>query len=71
MKRKLIRVGGATATMAWLALSHLARPARVALADDDAKGAYGITSLGETCGGKCSADVICCKIVVVQPAPPP
>jgi hypothetical protein len=46
-----------------LALAHAAapRPARAA----DITHAWGISTVGETCEGRCTRDTLCCRIVII------
>lgn len=49
-----------------LAVAHAAVP-DVARADD-IKQQWGISTLGETCGGKCLKGNVCCTVLVAPPA---
>jgi hypothetical protein len=50
-----------------LALAQAAapRPARAA----DITHAWGISTVGETCDGRCSRDNLCCRIVIILVPP--
>lgn len=49
-----------------LAVAHAAVP-RVARADD-VKQQWGVSTLGETCAGKCLKGYVCCTAIVAPPA---
>jgi hypothetical protein len=63
MKRLPTKTAAAAVTLAVLAAAHLGIAPRAAEAGD--KHAWGIGTLGETCGGNCGASNICCKIVIL------
>ncbi len=64
MKRMLIRGTVTAGTLAMLAAAHLAFATRAEAGD---KHIYGVSNLGDTCGGTCGSSNICCRIVIVAP----
>jgi len=66
MKTTIRRVSVLAALVAAASTGFLPRAAR---ADDAPSHIWGMSNLGETCGGTCGPKNLCCKIVVVGPAP--
>ncbi|HEV7591295.1 MAG TPA: hypothetical protein VGO40_24495 [Longimicrobium sp.] len=67
MRRTRSYLLATTLAAAVLAIGHAAAP-RMARASTTAH-AWGIGTLGETCGGVCGSQNICCKITIIAPPP--
>lgn len=69
MRRNRIYLLATLLAASALAAAHAVIPA--AARADELYHIWGLSTLGETCSGRCGGNYICCQIVIVQPPPVP